>query len=948
MKKRFAMRGLSLLLALTMVLGMTMTVFAEDKPTPVTEIQWQNSDLNNGAIKDSMDKAAEAAEAAKDAASDADDAAAAAKNVADALNGKVDSAEKAVFDTETDDKGNLKKDADGKTVMTPAAADPNENVDLDNKNNPSNKLNNDIEQPIVGAEKIAKDANDAIGEKEESAAKVAGDAANKAENKAKEAGQAADHAQQAANDAQTALDAAKAAKTEADAKNAVEEANKAAEEADKAAEDAKGKYEEAQTILDDAQAAVDQLIKELEALLEGTEEDTTNGTPATEGYKDKLETKIAAAKAAIKTAQDAVDLAKKAVKEASDQKKTAEDYAKEAANKAAEAKTQADNAKNESNSIDAVVKQPVLNQIEDAKKVVNNKQGAYDSTLTIQEEIKKTSNTEIERLNGVKDDNQDIIDNKNTLITNTTNEKKSLENDADYLKAKADVKSVTKGLISDLDIAMYVKEQGIGKRNSYNWFKKITETEYNEAVKLVNKYNADQKKINDQKDAIAEKNAIIKNAKSDIETAKNNKTEADKKIRAEEQKIANADLAISGALNELNSAKNVQSQLEIYLASFNYERVNPLDLTELTKEDQEQYKNLFGKLETSSDSYNGVYNDTQTYNWAAQNILDIIAKMAGSHNLEELAKNWAEIKEKEGYEKEIETKYRTWKFNDGTFVILYDDGKNGQMLVKLEKEKAEVLSLDEKEFACYSAAFDKVEAAKASDRAAKASEDAAKAKKAESEAKTRLENAQKALSDAQTRLEKIKINGYEFAKAKAELERAKKEVETAKGKYNDAKDAADDAEKKAKDAEKELDRFKPTSNPGGGEGGDDTTTPVVPPQAAAPLTTIQGAAVPMAAAPGAGRNVNALQNNADENDGNDAVVIEEDEAPLAPNAQTEDESEDTKKIDEQPTPLAAQVQKNGFNWWWLLLILAILAAGSATAYQINKKNKAANANGSEE
>ena len=218
-KKGLAKRSLSLLLALTLVLGSTVSAFADDKPTPVTETQWENNEeMNNGEIKQNMDAAETAAgnaeQAANDAEAAADSALAASQEAATAVDAINDAVE-AVFDTEPDSttgepiiEGELPAPSNPLDPSTAPKVDP---ADTDGK---LNSLNNDIEVPIVGAEDIKAEADKEISDKEAEAADATEAALDKITENAKEAEDLKKVAEDKATEANDALEEAKAATTE--------------------------------------------------------------------------------------------------------------------------------------------------------------------------------------------------------------------------------------------------------------------------------------------------------------------------------------------------------------------------------------------------------------------------------------------------------------------------------------------------------------------------------------------------------------------------------------------------------------------------------------------------------------------------------------------------------------------------------------------------------------
>lgn len=251
---------------------------------------------------------------------------------------------------------------------------------------------------------------------------------------------------------------------------------------------------------------------------------------------------------------------------------------------------------------------------------------------------------------------------------------------------------------------------------------------------------------------------------------------------------------------------------------------------------------------------------------------------------------------------------------------------------------------------------------------AKAAVDAAKAKygaikSAAETAKSAVEAAATKVAELEAQIEALKGKAdktSEIAALNARLEVALEELNAADSKFSKLEELLGEAETAYEEALQRLTPEEGGEEEGNEEGGeeegsdddgeeDDETAGGAAPVVLANLPAGTVATVIPAPQPAAQPT-------------GQTVVIDEEQTPLAPTAETEKpqgevqtkepQSEETVKIDDEQAPLAdifVEDEENKLNWWWLLIVAAL----GATGYEMHrryqqKKAKAAAGQNSED
>ena len=217
----------------------------------------------------------------------------------------------------------------------------------------------------------------------------------------------------------------------------------------------------------------------------------------------------------------------------------------------------------------------------------------------------------------------------------------------------------------------------------------------------------------------------------------------------------------------------------------------------------------------------------------------------------------------------------------------------------------------------------------------------------------KVEKAKKDVDDAKKKVDELNLNGTkaEIAAAETELAEAKDKVTNAKTNLEDTRDAAaktDEAYRAALAAYNRLlaaEAVTPGTPAGPAAPGTPATPATVPAAAGVDMATLM--ALLSAGATGATGGVAGGAVAADD----EGIDIPDAGVPLSDGEEVQDAADETtedteiegKDIANNTTPLAAPVEQSTNNWWWLLLLAAVVVTGSTIAYNENKKRQAAKA-----
>lgn len=576
---------------------------------------------------------------------------------------------------------------------------------------------------------IEKDTKEDLQEIVEGAETATGDKLTAAEEAAAAAEAARKKAEEAAQKAENAGDQIAAEK-------AAKEAVAAAEEAQKAADTAKTAYDEAEQILKDALKAYEEAVAAAELSVEDSE--------VQKAAQEALDN----AQAALDNAKAAVEAAKTEYDTAMADNATAQAAAEEAAKQAGIAEDAADQ------TIDNLEeKKDVDVEALKAEKAVKEQelQDAKDAQITINEE-------------------QDAI------IADAQAKKDAADAEiANYNEAKAKIEEMEKGTgtfgwgDSQIEAAQKVANKTTSdvKSKTYIPFKGWQYTYYT------------QSEIDAAKATVAEYNAakdVVKNI--DIVAQKNISTTAQSDIATAEAAKAAAAQAVTDKTTEISDITTSIATIEDYIYSDKDTEVAYMD-----KAQQEAYQTLLSQAGVTFDAYVEIKEDTDKYIEATKDVS--FKEWLGGIFTGDTWKKWFD-------ELDLEAKYHGWKTTNGTYIIIQNDKDNTQALITIRDDKAYIATIDEAEFATYSATFDAVAASQAANKAAEAAA-------AEKAALDKYNAALDALAKAQARLDAAKLN-------KLNIEEAAKALSVAQQNVNDTKAAWEKAQDEAYKAKEAADK----------------------------------------------------------------------------------------------------------------------------------------------
>lgn len=872
-KKHLSKRFMCFSLVGLLLAGNVQTVLATDAaPAKQTETVWIDE-----SVKTDLDAAEAAAKKAEEAAKAADTAADAVQKV-----------EEAVYTTEV---------ISGNTVDELITEAEDEVKDVTTSGNAIDK-----------AVEISVSANEYISANEAAITTSANEAVVEVKKDTVSANEASAKASTAEDKAAQALLAAQKATNGTEAQAAADLAKAAYVEAKVASDEAASFYLSAVTKLDAAQKALD-------AALLLVSENVAD-------YEETLKSAIAEAEAALTEAKNAVELARAEYDKAVDNTVNVADKAAEALKLSGDANAAAAMVAEASNRIDTEVKAPVEADIEAAKNTVEAKvaaeKAAKEAATKITEEQKKI-------IAAQEAEKAAALAAKSEVV------KKIKEyTDADSTITSLEYTSVFGPWTSAIDKAEKTVREGLGYTETYTkwvwdgwdsgfrdftrWVQLHTQAELNAANATIRTYESAQAvkasiDINKEKTASATADSRIKSADNAVQTANG--------------KIAVATQAATKASNDLTTAKNTQAELELNLKSFTYENEGtPISFSDVTPTEQK----LFDEMIASSNQYNEITNDVNSYQWATadESFWDTLGGLF-------TGKTWEKLSNEFG----IETKYHGWTTQNGTYIIIQNDKDNTEALLIIKGDKASILEKEQGEFASYAAAYDKVAAAQAATKAAESAKIAADAAKNVADAEARLVAAENALAAAKAKLETAKINKLNVELAKAELSKAEDAVGTASNDVELAKEEESKANEEYLAAQKIADSFKVTTN--NNDNNTSTTTPTVSKN----TVTISDNQTALAVAPVAPAPARTTGNTRQAT--RTTTEIADEEVAQAPAVEETDdvvveEADDTTVIADEDTAKAATMEENTFAWWWILVIIAAAVAGFV-GYRYNKAKK---------
>lgn len=611
-------------------------------------------------------------------------------------------------------------------------------------------LKEEIDEAITDAENKVDTANDETKEVQEATEDALKEITDNAEadtaEKLEEAKTAADAAEKAADKAQEALQKAQEAGDQFAAEKAAKEAQKAAEEAQKAADEAYGAYDAAQKILEDAIEQYNKAVADAELSVDVNTEGTVQN----------------AAQKALEAAQEALDNAKTAVEAA---------------------KTEYDNAMADNATAQAAA--------EEASRQAGIAEEAADNTVENLEEkkdvdvekLKEEKAVKEEELQAAKDAKVTIDAEQDAIIADAQTKRDAADAEiAKYNEAKAKVEDLEKGTgafgMGDSRISEATK---VADKTTSDWKSRIwipfygykytyySQSEIDAAKAVVAEYNA----------AKAAMDAIdIANQKSISATAQSTISEAEAKKNAAAQAVNDKTTEIAGLTTSIATVEDFIYDSD---AAVTYDM-----------KDNAEYQKLLEELKASGDDYDASVLLREKY----EDAIDT----EGAGLLTRIEKFLKEISmeiELNGTEIELDWKKGIIYTNDGLTLMIGKDQQNVQTLLKWENDKLTVVTVDEAEFATYSATFDAVAASQAANKAAEAAA-------AEKAALDKYNAALAALAAAQARLDAAKLNMLNIATAEAALKKAQANVEATKAEWERAQEEADRAKQAADDAKKAV------------------------------------------------------------------------------------------------------------------------------------------------
>ncbi len=541
----------------------------------------------------------------------------------------------------------------------------------------------------------------------------------------------------AAADAETAKaeaeQAAKAAKNAGDQFAAEKQAKKAQEAADKA-----------KAAADVAKAAYEESVDILNAAIEEYNRIVAAAEAAVAAGTADAQTAINDAQAALDAAKAAVEAAKAEYDAALANSLTAQAAAKEAADQAGLAKAaaadtiakleEAKNVDHESLKAEKAGKEAELQQAQEDKEKID---AAQDQIIQAEQVKKDAADAKI----------------------------------AEYDQAKSRVEELEDRGVLGVGRSDISKAREVASKTTDDWkvwpLSKYTQSEIDAAKAIVAEYEAAKALVN---------NTDIATFRQESATAQNNIADA-------QQKKADAANKVNGLTTDIAALAASIATITDYIYSNENAEVTCLD-----KEKQAEYKKLLDEFGDSFDAYTEVKEDTDKYIEATKD--PGFWKWLGGIFTGDTWKKWFD-------ELDLETKYHGWTTKDGTYIVIKNDKDNTQALIAIRDDKAYIASVDEAEFAVYSATFDKVAASQAATKAAEAAQ-------AESASLKKYNAAMEALAAAQARLDAAKLKKLDLDEAQKALAEAQKNVDETKLKWEEAQKAADEAQKAADEAKQAV------------------------------------------------------------------------------------------------------------------------------------------------
>ena len=564
-------------------------------------------------------------------------------------------------------------------------------------------------------------------------------------------------------DAQAAADAAEAAKEKAE--KAAEKAQNAGDQftAEKAAKEAAAAAEEAQKAADDASAAYDEAFNILKDAIEGYNKAVADTELSVSGGDAQI-----AAQEALDAAQGALDAAKKAVDDA----KTEYD------------KAMADNATAQAAA-------------EEAAKQAGIAQDAAEDTVENLEDVKDADVEDLEAEKAAKEQElQAAIDAQPAI---------NAEQDAIIAEAEA------KKAVAEAEIDKYDAAQATVKKMNDKGFLGLGTSELEAAEKVAKKTTSDVKKTEWVRDGWKWKEVKIYYTQAEIDAAKAVVAEYNAAIdvmdsidvAAQKEIVATAESDIANAEATKNATAQAISDKTAEIAGItaSIETVTDYiydndEAVTYDMKDNDKYQKLLEELKASTANYNGSVALREKY----EDVIDTDEDKLFT----KIKKFFEEISMEynlNGTEISFDWKNGVIYTNDGLTLMIGKDQQNVQTLLKWENDKLTVVTIDEAEFATYSATFDKVAAAQAANRAAEAAV-------AEKAALDKYNAAVAALEAAQERLDAAKLNKLNIKAAEEALKAAQQNVDDAKAELDRAQEAAD-AAKAVAEAAKQAVETKP-------------------------------------------------------------------------------------------------------------------------------------------
>ena len=590
-------------------------------------------------------------------------------------------------------------------------------------------LKEEIDEAVTDAEEKVETANEETAEIQ---ADVEEQLAEIVENAEADTAEKLEAAQAAAEDAQTAREKAEAAAAKVENAGDQFTAEKAANEAVKAANDAQAAADSAYTAYEEAVDILNKAIDDYNAAVAAAELSVSDGDAQV-----AAQAALDAAQAAIANAEAAVNDAKAAYDEAMADNATAQAAAEEAAKQAGIAEKA-------------------------AKDTVENLEDKKDVDVEALKDRKADAEQELQ---AAKDAQVTINAEQDAIIADAEAKKAAAdEKIAEYNAAADIVKNLDDSswkIYSEIEKARIIVNNGTGWCLKLG--KKIKQSDVDEATKTIEKYNA----------AKATMGAI------DIVTQTSISTTAQDAINEAEGKKAAAAQAITDKTTEIAGITASIATVEDYIYSDKDTEIAYMD-----KDQQEAYQALLTQAGDSFDAYTEIKNDTDAYIEATKDVS--FKDWLGGLFTGDTWKKWFD-------ELDLEAKYHGWKTVDGTYIIIQNDKDNTQALITIREDKAYIATIDEAEFATYSATFDAVAASQAANKAAEAAA-------AEKAALDKYNAALAALEAAKARLEAAKLDKLNIDKAEEALAQAKQNVEDTKAEWERAQEEADKAKEAADDA----------------------------------------------------------------------------------------------------------------------------------------------------